>query len=138
VALGGFANGAFLTAYIACDHPGSFAAYLPVSGGFWRPHPEGCAGPVRLFQTQGWADEVVPIEGRPLRDGELLQGDIFYTLRLFREAGGCDMMRPDAIAMGDAFWRRSWTACAPGASIEFALHPGGHGVPPGWADMETP
>ncbi|MEM7711434.1 MAG: alpha/beta fold hydrolase, partial [Pseudomonadota bacterium] len=63
VILSGFSNGAFLVTYLAGRDPGAFAAYAPVSGGFWRPHPPGCAGPVRLFQTHGWADSTVPIEG---------------------------------------------------------------------------
>ena len=33
------------------------------------------------------------------------------------------------------FWQRTWTDCAPGSALTFALHPGGHEVPEGWADM---
>lgn len=135
VALAGFSNGAFLVAYTACRSPGSFAAYLPVAGGFWRPHPESCAGPVALFMTEGWTDATVPIEGRPLGGGAYLQGDLFETMRLFREASGCAQMRPDRSSAEGPFWRRSWTSCAPGGALEFALHPGGHTVPEGWGAM---
>ena len=134
VALAGFSNGAFLVAYTACRTPEAFAAYLPVGGGFWRPHPEGCGGPVALFMTEGWTDGTVPIEGRPLRGGALL-GDIFETMRIFREASGCSQMRPDAVNADGPFWRRRWTSCAPGGVLDLALHPGGHMVPEGWAAM---
>jgi polyhydroxybutyrate depolymerase len=30
-------------------------------------------------------------------------------------------------------WLRLWSSCAAG-SLAFALHPGGHVVPPGWTD----
>ncbi|MDP5348243.1 MAG: hypothetical protein NWQ32_07625 [Paracoccaceae bacterium] len=44
-------------------------------------------------------------------------------------------MPPDSFAVRAEFQIRSWTRCQPGARIDFALHPGGHLVPPGWADM---
>ncbi|CTQ50639.1 alpha/beta hydrolase family esterase [Jannaschia donghaensis] len=134
VILAGFSAGAFMVTSLACDAPESFAAYAPVSGGFWRPHPDSCDGPVRLFQTHGWTDGTVPLEGRPLGNGRYLQGDILEGLSLFRDANGC--ARPDASGKrttGD-FLRRYWT-CDDGTALEFALFPGGHGVPAGWADM---
>lgn len=134
VILAGFSAGAFMVTYLACSDPGAFPAYAPVSGGFWRPHPESCAGPVNLFQTHGWADGTVPLEGRSLGNGRFLQGDIQEGLALFRDANGCT--RPDASGKrttGD-FLRRYWT-CDDGTALEFALFPGGHGVPAGWADM---
>lgn len=133
--LGGFSAGGFMASYLACADPGAAAAFVPVSGGFWRPHPESCAGPVRLFHTHGWRDTVVPLEGRWLGGGRAAQGDIFHGMDLWRQASGCDALMPDGIAVDDAFWRRSWHGCAPGAALEFALFPGGHAVPPGWADM---
>ncbi len=134
VILAGFSNGAFLTTYIACRTPDAYVAYAPVAGGFWRPHPESCAGPVRLFQTHGWSDGTVPLEGRPLGGGRYLQGDIIEGLSLFRRANGCESPGPTAYAKTDRFLRRAWT-CAPESALEFALHPGGHGVPEGWAEM---
>ena len=43
--------------------PGA-AAYAPVAGSFWRPHPdmEACAGPVDLLHTHGWRDKTVPLD----------------------------------------------------------------------------
>ncbi|WP_209313636.1 alpha/beta hydrolase family esterase [Jannaschia formosa] len=134
VILAGFSNGAFQVVYQACRDPGAFAAWAPVSGGFWRPHPEGCAGPVRLFQTHGWRDATVPLEGRPLGGGAVAQGDIFEGLALFRRANGCAWDNPDGYDETGQFLRRRWD-CAPGSALELALFPGGHGVPSGWAEM---
>lgn len=134
VVLAGFSNGAFQVYYQACRDPGAFAAYAPVSGGFWRPHPEGCAGPVRLLHTHGWRDSTVPLEGRPLRGGAFVQGDIFEGLAIWRAANGCDWDDPDGYSETGQFLRRRW-ACAPGAALELALFPGGHGVPQGWAGL---
>lgn len=133
--LGGFSAGGFMVSYTACERPDTAAAYVPVSGGFWRPHPEECEGPVRLFHTHGWDDTVVPLEGRILGGGRFRQGDIFHGLDLFRQVSECDAMRPDRAFTDGTFWRRSWTACADGGALELALFPGGHTVPAGWADM---
>lgn len=133
--LSGFSAGGFMVYYLACAAPGSFAAYASVAGGFWRPHPKTCNGPVRLLHTHGWRDKTVPLEGRALRGGAFLQGDIFAGMEIWRAANGCAGENPDAYSETGAFWRRKWTACAPGSALEFALHPGGHGVPRGWAEM---
>lgn len=136
VALGGFSNGAFLVHYLACANPGAFAEYLPVAGGFWRPHPVGCAsGPVRLLHTHGWRDPTVPLEGRPLGGGRFLQGDIFATMEIWRAANGCADPQPDRIWAEGPFLRRQWHHCQPGGALDFALFDGGHQVPAGWADM---
>ena len=133
--LSGFSAGGFMVTYLACEHPGAFAAYAPVSGGFWRPHPQSCAGPVRLFHTHGWTDNVVPLEGRYLGGGRWQQGDIFAGLELFRDANRCADNRPDGFATTGEFLRRRWSRCAEGSALEMALFPGGHGVPKGWAPM---
>ncbi len=136
VLLGGFSIGASLTWYLACADPGLAAAYAPVAGAFWRPHPEmgACAGPVRLLHTHGWRDETVPLEGRPLRS-DVLQGDVFYGLEILRDANGCEGMRADAYDTSGPYWRRWWTRCTPGSALELALHTGGHTVPPDWAGL---
>ncbi|SLN25015.1 Phospholipase/Carboxylesterase [Roseovarius albus] len=135
VLLAGFSEGAFQTSYIACETPEEFAAYAPLAGGFWRPHPDNCAGPVRLLQTHGWSDGTVPIEGRPLAGGKFLQGDIFQTLQIWRDANSCDQMRADERTTDGPFWLRTWTHCAPGSALQFALHEGGHALPEGWSDF---
>ena len=133
--LAGFSSGAFMVNYLACAAPQSFAAYAPVSGGFWRPHPAACAGPVRLFHTHGWVDGTVPLEGPFLGGGRFQQGDIFAGLEIWRHANGCVDEKPSGYAETGQFWRRKWENCGEGAALEFALFPGGHTIPPGWTDM---
>ncbi|MFC4667596.1 alpha/beta hydrolase family esterase [Seohaeicola nanhaiensis] len=135
VLLAGFSAGAFMVSYLACSAPQTFTAYAPVSGGFWRPMPERCNGPVRLFQTHGWEDTTVPLEGRVLRSGSFEQGDVFAGMELWRGANRCTGHAPTSYAETDSFWRRRWEDCATGSALEFALWQGGHSVPEGWADM---
>lgn len=136
VLIGGFSIGGSMATYLACDHPDLAAAFVPVAGSFWRPHPEldDCVGPVRLFHTHGWRDGTVPLEGRPIRNGEVLQGDVFYAMQVWRATNGCNGLKATQFETNAAFWRRSWPDCDAGA-LEFVLYPGGHGVPDGWTDM---
>ncbi|WP_424984385.1 alpha/beta hydrolase family esterase [Microbulbifer sp. S227A] len=133
--LAGFSGGAFMVNYLACAQPDAFSAYAPVSGGFWRPHPTECAGPVQLFHTHGWRDGTVPLEGRILGGGQYQQGDIFAGLEIWRAANLCPDDKATAFSDTGQFWRRAWTECAPDSALEFALFPGGHSVPQGWTDM---
>lgn len=133
VLLSGFSIGGSLTSYIACATPEAFTAYAPVAGSFWRPHPEGCTGPVNLFHIHGWQDGTVPLEGRMLGSG-FAQGDVFAAMGIWREANGC-RLQPDSHARSGDTLFRNWTSCDSGARLDFALHPGGHSVPQGWADM---
>ena len=136
IVLTGFSIGGSLVWYLACRDAGLAAAYTPYAGGFWRPHPADCDGPVKLLHTHGWRDQTVPLEGRPLRSGQLYQGDIFEGLALWRQMNDCPLLRADAFATEGRFWRRQWTSCAPGTALELALWPGGH-VPQDaeWAEM---
>ncbi len=134
VVLAGFSVGGSTVHYTACARPDLFAAFAPVAGGFWRPHPVNCAGPVNLFHTHGWADRTVPLEGRSLGGGRIEQGDSWYSIMLWREENGCDTHLPEQITIEGELWRREWTNC-PGGALEFVLHPGGHGIPQGWSTM---
>ncbi|WP_084066290.1 alpha/beta hydrolase family esterase [Marivita hallyeonensis] len=141
VLLSGFSIGGSMTAYLACANPDAFAAYTPIGGNFWRPHPEQCAGPVRMLHTHGWSDGTVPLEGRVLRGQDsrdldaLIQGDVFHALSIWRETNGCFQLKPDRFETSSPFWRRAWDRCTPGSALELALFPGGHVIPAGWADM---
>lgn len=135
VLLSGFSIGGSMVWRLACEAPEDFAAFAPVAGGFWRPFPEDCAGPVKLLHTHGWRDGTVPLEGRPLRGGAAYQGDVFEAMQRWRLENGCAGLKATAFDTDGPFWRRSWTDCAPGTALEFALHPGGHTVPDGWAEM---
>ncbi|MBY6065953.1 polyhydroxybutyrate depolymerase [Leisingera aquaemixtae] len=132
--LAGFSAGAFMVHYLACRDPAAFAAYAPVSGAFWRPQPERCAGPVRLLQVHGWSDEVVPLEGRVLGGGRFEQGDVFAALQVWRAANGCASHAPDRAWSAEGLMRRRWD-CGAGADIELVLFDGGHTLPEGWAEL---
>jgi len=134
ILLSGFSSGGMMVWRAVCDAPESAAAYAPIAGLMWRPLPETCAGPAKLLHVHGWADTVVPMEGRTVGSG-ITQGDLFVGLNLLRDAFGCASDQPDEAWLRDAFWRRAWTNCAPGARLEFALHPGGHSIPKGWTDL---
>lgn len=136
--LAGFSIGGSMASYIACNHPDDFFAYAPVAGSFWRPHPQSCAGPVRLLHTHGWRDKTVPLEGRVLRQtgkGTFAQGDVFNSMLLWRQVNGCSNYRADRFRTDEYYWLRVWDHCKPGTALEFAMFDGGHGVPRGWAKL---
>ena len=130
ILLAGFSNGGTMVWNVACLAPGLARAYAPVGGALWEPMPGRCAGPVDLVHVHGWIDRVVPLEGRPL-GGAVVQGDVWKSLALLREAGGCGNLQPDEAAAEGDVWQRRWTDCA-GGSILLSLHPGGHMIPSGW------
>lgn len=133
--LAGFSRGGSYVWDVACADPNAYAAYAPIAGGFWTPLPADCAGPVKLLHTHGWRDMTVPLEGRLLRGGALRQGDIFAGLEVWRAENGCDNLRATEFETDAALWRRRWTNCDAGTALELALHPGGHGRPPGWPEL---
>lgn len=141
ILLSGFSIGGSMTAYVACLAPDSFAAYAPLGGNFWRPHPTECAAPVRLLHTHGWNDGTVPLEGRVVNDlpvddpNAFAQGDVFHALAVWRETNGCDHLKADRFVTDGPFWRRIWDRCVPGSALEFAIFPGGHTVPRTWPDL---
>lgn len=135
--LAGFSAGGFMVNYTACAAPDSFTAFAPVSGGFWRPQPQECVGPIRLFHSHGWRDSVVPLEGRALRSGQFVQGDIWAGLELWRETNSCDTHAPNKTVVDDGLMTRRWiceTEDGTVSDISFELFPGGHQVPKGWAN----
>lgn len=131
----GFSGGGMMVWRLACNAPESFAAYAPIAGLMWRPLPETCDGPVRLLHVHGWADPVVPLEGRTVGGGWLTQGDLFVGLNLLRDASACVRDDPDSYDAQGTYLIRRWTDCAPGGDLSFALHPGGHSIPKGWAAL---
>lgn len=132
--LAGFSIGGSMTSYIACQRPAAFAAYAPVAGSFWRPHPDRCAGPVRLLHTHGTADRTVPLQGRQITPG-FLQGNVPEAMQIWREANGCTAAVANRTESRGVYAMQHWTACAQGTDLIFALHDGGHNIPKGWALM---
>ncbi|MEM7598255.1 MAG: alpha/beta fold hydrolase [Pseudomonadota bacterium] len=141
VIMTGFSIGGSMTSYLACAAPDAFDAYAPLGGSFWRDHPEECEGPVRLLHTHGWRDGTVPLEGRNVRGGAIgdpegfSQGDVFHAMEIWRETNGCIYGKADSFVTEGPFWIRKWERCEEGSALEFALFPGGHIVPEGWADL---
>ena len=135
IAIGGYSIGGSMAWTVACRRPDLAQVFVPVAGAFWEPQPDpaDCAGPVRMLHTHGWRDTTVPLEGRPLRDGAIFQGDVFAALRVLRFVNGCDARRADGFDTEGGLWRRSWDTCDEGGDMSLDLHPGAHVVPEGWA-----
>ncbi|RJE81947.1 polyhydroxybutyrate depolymerase [Paracoccus onubensis] len=132
--LGGFSIGGSMVSYVACESPESFSAYAPVAGSFWDPLPDSCKAPVRLYHTHGWSDGTVPLEGRAVGNGQMVQGDVFAAMRIWRATNGCGGENPSGFRQSGDFLIRNWD-CDSAFPLTFALHPGGHIVPQGWAGL---
>lgn len=132
--LAGFSIGGSMTSYVACQAPDAFAAYAPVAGSFWRPHPTQCAGPVRLFHTHGTADRTVPLTGREIMPG-FVQGNVFEAIDIWRKTNDCPHADAGLSETQGIYTIRHWTNCLPETDLQFALHDGGHSIPKGWAQM---
>lgn len=130
--LAGFSRGGSMAWTVACLDPDFAAAFAPMAGAFWDSLPAECAGPVRLFHTHGWTDRVVPLEGRSF--GEVVQGDVWASLKILRETNGCANRQPESSEFKGDHWYRYWTDCAEGR-IDLLLHQGGHGAPEGWPSI---
>lgn len=130
--ISGFSRGGSMAWDIACFAPDLATAYAPAAGALWDDLPSDCERPVDLFHTHGWDDRTVPLEGRSLRGGSVIQGDVWASLFILRAANGCAARQPKRSEIKGDRWWRYWTDCAEG-SITLMLHPGGHGVPKGWS-----
>ncbi|MEM7506326.1 MAG: polyhydroxybutyrate depolymerase [Pseudomonadota bacterium] len=133
VLLSGFSRGGSMVWDVACQAPDLARGFAPVAGAFWDDLPADCARPVDLFHTHGWMDRTVPLEGRSLAGGTLVQGDVWASLFILRATNGCTNRQPETGSAEDGIWLRQWSDCEAGR-IDLMLHPGGHGVPRGWAD----
>lgn len=123
-----------MTSYVACFAPKTFAAYAPIAGSFWRPHPTACQGPVRLLHTHGTADKTVPLTGRQIVPG-FMQGNVFEAMQILRTNNGCAHSEADETTTRGIYTVQHWTQCKPGTDLQFALHDGAHSIPKGWAQM---
>jgi polyhydroxybutyrate depolymerase len=122
--LAGFSVGGSMVAYVACRSPGAFKAYAPVSGNFWKPEPQSCAGPVNYLHTHGSADTTMPVAGRSVGKG-LRQANLLESLATLARASGCDDANEKIAST------RRWKGC--NSSLRLVMHPGGHSVPRSWA-----
>lgn len=132
IAATGFSSGGMMIWRLVCDAPDDFAAFAPVAGTLWDPLPDHCAGPAPVLHVHGLSDTVVPVEGRAVANGRLVQGNLFSALAMLRRTMGC--AAAPAPAAAPAGWRaEAWSACAGRGAITLMTHGGGHMVPPGWA-----
>ncbi len=133
IILSGFSRGGSMVWDLACHAPQHFAAFAPGGGGFWRPLPRQCKSPVRLFHVHGWKDRVVPLEGRKIPEKPIHQGNLFAGIQIFGAANGCALERPLEAEIADPLWIKTFVDCTEGSSLKFAVHPGEHQLPKGWA-----
>ncbi len=136
VLLSGFSRGGSMVWEVACLAPDFAHAYAPVSGGFWLPATEDCIGPVHMLHTHGFADKLVPLEGRTWHNDEfdvtVSQADIWEGLKLWRRENECpnNAVKHD---VKDGNWRKRWS-CGQG-SLELVLHKRGHTLPKNWTSI---
>ena len=129
----GFSQGGSMAWDLACRQGGKFAAFAPVAGAFWMPHPETCPGaPVHMRHIHGTGDTVVPMAGRPIRD-RWHQGDVERSVAQMRRWDQCQA-EPDIEFDEGSLSCRAWTRCGSGKSVTLCLHSGGHIMPKGWVD----
>ena len=130
ILLTGFSRGGSMVWDVACRRPDLARAYAPVSGAFWEPLPRTCAGGMDMLHAHGWVDGVVPIEGRAVAGGRLIQADLFAGLAVLRTALSCASDRPDAMRRDGSLLTRHWRC--PDGRLDLVLHPGGHTPSEGW------
>ena len=131
----GFSIGGSMVWHLACE-AGLFRAHVAIAGGWWEPLPPDCpAGPTHLLHIHGLADATFPLEGRSLRAGSFVQGNLFAGLALLRDLDGCQR-HPERMEQRGPFTLRAWDAsCRSGRRLAMALHPGGHSLPEGWLPL---
>jgi polyhydroxybutyrate depolymerase len=122
--LAGFSVGGSMVAYVACRSPGAFKAYAPVSGNFWKPEPQSCAGPVNYLHMHGSSDTTMPVAGRAVGKG-LRQANLLESLATLARASGCNDPQQKSAST------HNWKGCK--TSVRLVMHPGGHSVPRFWA-----
>jgi polyhydroxybutyrate depolymerase len=132
----GFSRGGSMIWDLACRAPDSATAFAAVSGAFWEPLPAFCLGPVHLHHSHGYADRVVPLEGREavFAGHRFEMGDVMKSFAVLRDTGGCPK-RADADDTEGAYWLKTWTECSNGGSLTLMLTAGGHGIPKGWTNI---
>jgi polyhydroxybutyrate depolymerase len=128
----GFSIGGSVVWDLACHAAEGFAAFLPVSGDFWLPYPQGCgSGPANLRHIHGINDQTVPMGGRPLRGGRFIQGDIGKSLAILQQTDRCGA-EADRIEQQGEFKCWIWSSCASGKRLELCLHGDGHVMNAQW------
>lgn len=119
----GFSAGGMMVWNLACDRPGLFAGFVPMSGTFWRPIPQTCPGaPVNLFHYHGTGDQIVPLKGRPIADTH--QGDVWKAAALLMRDG--KYTPSDEVPADEGLDCRRSRASQGGKIFDICLHDGKH------------
>ena len=134
VLVAGFSRGGSMVWDLACRAPRIAAGFAAVSGAFWEPMFETCAGPVHLLHTHGFSDRLVPLEGRQVtfHGIHFTQGNVYKGLEIWRRIDGC-RGGASRIETTVSLWRKTWDRCDHG-SLTLQLTPGGHAIPAGSVD----
>lgn len=123
VVMSGFSAGGMMTWNLACARPELFAGFIPMSGTFWDPVPDRCAGPAAsIVHIHGDADPTVPMMGRVIGDGK--QGEVPAALAMYARVGG--FSEPIVMAVeGMQLCRISQNDA--GKVLNICMFEGGHG-----------
>lgn len=133
ILIAGQSRGGFLAWEIACYAPELGSAFAAHGGGYLGPLPQRCHKPVRLLDTHGLTDTVVPMGGRAKFSGGADLPALADSLALIARTDEC---RGSGLkSKGTEFYgfdRHSWTGCRADSNLDLMLHTGGHGVPLIW------
>jgi len=134
VVAGGFSLGGSMVWDLACYRARYFTAFVPFSGGFWRPVPDACtSGPVALRHTHGLHDSMVPLVGRAILGGKFHQADILDGLTRWRAEDRC-VAEPDQVTDEAGLTCSRWTQCDATGEVELCLHDGDHSMIAPWLE----
>jgi polyhydroxybutyrate depolymerase len=118
-----FSSGAMMVWHLACYRGNLFAGFVPFSGTFWKPLPESCpTGPINIIHYHGTKDPIVPMHGRPIKNGH--QGDVYEAIKLIAKTGDYGSIETNQIKELDCSRRVS----SQGKVLEFCLFPGKHEI----------
>lgn len=127
----GFSQGASMVWDLACYRGDDYAAFAPISGGFWQPHPDACpSAPINLRHIHGTSDTVVPMSGRPIRE-VFHQGNVPEGMVLWRAHNSC-REQPSRVETQGILTCEIWDKCASGKELRLCLHDKGHMRPKNW------
>ena len=130
-AVAGFSQGASMAWDLACYRGDDYSAFIPASGAFWEPLPDGCETPINLRHTHGTSDTVIPLQGRSIGDAQ--QGDVHLGMSILRQANECAEEPDKTVSEGDCSCD-VWDSCASGNELRLCLHDGKHRLPNGYLD----
>jgi polyhydroxybutyrate depolymerase len=129
IVVSGFSSGAMMVWHLACHRGNVFAGFVPFSGTFWKPLPKSCpTGPINIIHYHGTKDPIVPMHGRPIKDGH--QGDVYEAIKLIAKTGGYGSIETNKIRELDCSRRVS----SQGKFLEFCLFPGKHEIRANYLD----